>query len=60
MGEVIIHGLTVDGMKVSILTIKNMDMVSIHGQMERNMMDNGLMENNMEKANSQILKARVK
>ena len=47
-----IHGLMAGGMMGSMSKIKNMAMVSIHGQMERNMMDNGEEGNNMEKADS--------
>ena len=50
MEEACLLGLTVEDMKANTLTTKNKDMECLSGQMEENMMDSGLMENNMEKA----------
>jgi dTDP-4-dehydrorhamnose 3,5-epimerase-like enzyme len=51
MVKVIIPGKTGGNMRVNTLTIKNMDMVFIPGQMAVNIMETGKTESSMEKVN---------
>jgi len=52
MEKVSIHGRMEDSMMANINLIKNTDSVCIHGLMEEDMKDYGLMENRMEEVNT--------